>query len=83
MDNSPKREGSDLKELEQEVKNTTVPITNGSKILCVWGIEKFFDSKQCYRFFCKNFGTKTPVTHLLKPKSKPFFLIQLEDAMVA
>lgn len=42
--------------------------------LCFWGIEKFFDPKQCYKFFKKNFGEVDSLTHLCKLKNKPFFI---------
>lgn len=50
----------------------------------VWGIEKFFDHKQCYKYFRKNFdieknGFEDKITHLCKQKNKPFFIVKLEE----
>ena len=46
--------------------------------VCIWGIEKFFDPKACYKYFCKNFGEHN-VTHLLKQKNKSFFIIKFSE----
>lgn len=48
-------------------------------MLCFWGIEKFFDPKQCFRYFRKNFGDNDDVTHLCKLKNKPFFLVKFKQ----
>ena len=50
--------------------------------ICIWGIERFFDPKQCYKYFCKNFGEHSNVTHLLKQKSKPFFIVKFNAPLI-
>jgi hypothetical protein len=44
--------------------------------ICIWGIEKFFDPKACYKYFCKNFGEHPEATHLLKLRNKSFFIVR-------
>lgn len=66
-----KREGSDLVELQKEAQTLDK--------LCFWGIEKFFDPKQCYRFLKKNFGEIDSLTHLCKQKNKPFFIAKFSE----
>lgn len=50
--------------------------------ICIWGIEKYFDPKSCYKYFCKNFGEHPNVTHLLKIRNKSFFVVRF-DAPIA
>ena len=50
----------------------------------VWGIEKFFDQKQCYKYFKKNFSIEgkpieDKLTHLCKMRNKPFFIVKLSQ----
>ena len=69
--NIMKREGRELSELEQEARTANK--------LIFWGIEKFFDLKQCYKYFKKNFGEHAEATHLCKQKNKPFFIIKFSS----
>lgn len=68
-----KREGTDLAELEKE--------TRSSDRLCFWGIEKFFDPKQCYKHFRKYFGDHEEAVSLLKLRNKPFFIVKFSKEM--
>jgi hypothetical protein len=50
--------------------------------ICIWGIEKFFDPKSCYKYFCKNFGEHPNATHLLKLRNKSFFVVKFNAPIV-
>lgn len=67
-----KRPGSELERVEQEVMPEGNTLTTQA---CIWGIEKYFDQKQCYKHFVKYFGQQD-LTHLCKYKNKPFYLVR-------
>jgi hypothetical protein len=88
MEGSAKREGCNLETLEREVREVSEvreqePIAGLTTHLCIWGIERFFDPKSCYKYFCKNFGEHADLTHLLKQKSKSFFVVRFSSPLSA
>lgn len=50
--------------------------------LIIWGIDKTFTHKKCYKFLMRNFNIEgSPIehqiTHLCKINNKPFFVIKM------